>query len=105
MKVSVQEEWRQVAIDPSVTANHGQPSDLVLMDHYAAGQNRFVLDRGIARYQCAARDRNAIAEDAIVGDMSGSHDVVPVADAGHRFRLGSARDSVVLANYIMIVEY
>src|SRR5439155_5073845 len=52
----------------------------------------------VPRHQRATADHSIVADTAIVRDVAGRHDVVVVADLGHRFRLRAARNRVVLAN-------
>src|SRR5439155_19782122 len=55
-------------------------------------------------HQRAARNHRLAADLAVMRDMSGSHDVVVIADFRHRLGRRSARDGVVLTNLIAVAD-
>ena len=47
---------------------------------------------------------DVVTENAVVCDVAGGHDVVAIANAGFRFRLRAAGDSVMLANLVAVAD-
>src|SRR5690348_16613800 len=99
----VKKEWRDIAINASIAADHGQAPDLgELVDHDAAGDERLILDFNVTRDQGATADDGAVADPAIMSDVPRGHDVIVVADPGDRLRLRAPRHRIVLPDDVAV---
>jgi len=74
------------------------------VNHHSSRYEGSVSDVDIPGYQGATGDHRIVADPRIVRDVSGSHDVVAVADYGFRFRFRASRDGVVLSDLVVVAD-
>lgn len=105
IEIGVQEERGRIAIDAHVAGNHGEaPDSGILMNDHAAGDKRLILNLYMSGDQGATRDDRVVPDFAVMGNMARGHDVVVIAELGDAFRLGAARDGVMLADFVAIAD-
>src|SRR5262249_44379039 len=68
------------------------------------GNDRLVIDLYVPAKHRTIREDHAVAETAVVTDVSRAHDVVVATDLGRRARLGAAVDLRELADDVAIAD-
>ena len=84
VEIGVQEVRRDIAVHASVAADHRKAADFrILVDDDASRNESLVFDLDVPGDQSATGDHGIVSDDAVMRNVAGSHDVVPVADACH----------------------